>query len=266
MRYANLHTHSTFSDGKFSLEENVLSAMEKNMCALGFSDHSFTPCDTSYCMKTEDYDAYLGEISRLKEKYAGKIDLYAGIELDYDSDPDTSRFDYTIASVHYIVKNGVTYPIDHTLQQQQTCAAEVFGGDKLTMAKCYYDQVTEHVKRCKPILVGHFDVITKFGFMPEEDPAYREIALNALKEVLPVCPYIELNTGAISRKCRTTPYPARYLLEELLHTDAKLVLGSDSHHKDNLIFWFDEAVALAKEVGFREIYRYNGKGYDAIQI
>ena len=50
MRYSNLQTHSVFSDGKHSLEENVRSAIEKGMCSLGFSDHSFTPCDTSYCM------------------------------------------------------------------------------------------------------------------------------------------------------------------------------------------------------------------------
>ena len=29
MRYSNLHTHSTFSDGKHTMEENVLSAIEK---------------------------------------------------------------------------------------------------------------------------------------------------------------------------------------------------------------------------------------------
>ena len=42
MRYSNLHTHSTYSDGKYSLEENVLSAIEKQMRSIGFSDHSFT--------------------------------------------------------------------------------------------------------------------------------------------------------------------------------------------------------------------------------
>ncbi len=56
MRFSNLHTHTTFSDGVGTVRENIESAIAKNMLSLGFSDHSFTACDTSYCMKLEDYE------------------------------------------------------------------------------------------------------------------------------------------------------------------------------------------------------------------
>ena len=36
----NFHTHSIFCDGKSTLEENVLSAIEKEIKILGFSSHS----------------------------------------------------------------------------------------------------------------------------------------------------------------------------------------------------------------------------------
>ena len=266
MQYVNLHNHTVYSDGIHTMEENVESAIQKGMYALGFSDHSYTPCDESYCMKPQIYSAYLQEISKLKEKYKDQIRIYTGVELDYDSDPDTTAFEYCLASVHYIVRNGKTYPIDHSLAQQEICCEELFGGDRLAMAKCYYDQLTEHVKRCKPTFVGHFDVITKFSYMPEEDPRYRELAAIALEEVVKVCPYIEVNTGAIARKCRTTPYPARFLLEKMLALGAKPVLGSDSHQKENLIFWFDEAIALLKEVGFTHVARFEGDGFTDVPI
>lgn len=266
MQYVNLHNHTVYSDGINTMEENVESAIEKGMYALGFSDHSYTSCDESYCMMPQVYPQYLEEISRLKEKYKGKISIYAGVELDYDSDPDTTGFDYCLASVHYIVRNGKTYAIDHSLAQQEMCCEEVFGGDKLAMAKCYYDQLVAHVKRCKPTFVGHFDVITKFSYIPEEDPLYQEIAANALEEIVKTCPYIELNTGAIARKCRVTPYPARFLLEKMLSLGAVPVLGSDSHQKENLTFWFDEAVALLKEVGFSHIGRFEGTGFSLVAI
>ena len=266
MQYVNLHNHSTYSDGQFSMEDNVKSAIEKGMLALGFSDHSYTPCDESYCMMSQDYTAYLQEIKGLKEKYRGKIALYAGIELDYDSNPDTTAFDYCLASVHYIVREGKTYPIDHSLPQQVRCCRELFDGDKLAMARCYYGQLVDHVKRCKPTFVGHFDVIAKFSYMPEEDPEYQEIASRALEEIVKVCPYIEVNTGAIARKCKDTPYPARFLMEKMLALGAKPVLGSDRHHKDNLIFWFDEAVALLKDVGFTHISRFEGNGFTDVEI
>ena len=248
------------------MEDSIQSAIAKNMLALGFSDHSYTPCDESYCMQLKDYSPYLQEISQLKERYKGQISIYSGVELDYDSDPDTTAFDYCIASVHYIIRNGRTYPVDHSLAQQILCCEEAFGGDKLAFAKCYYDQLTDHVKRCKPTFVGHFDVITKFSYMPEEDPRYQEIAENALAEILKVCPYIEVNTGAIARKCKDTPYPARHLLQKMLLLGARPVLGSDSHQKENLIFGFDEAVQLLKEIGFSEIWQFNGKDFDAVTI
>lgn len=266
MRYSNLHNHSTFSDGKCSMEENVLSAIEKNMVSLGFSDHSFTPCDTSYCMKEERYPEYLDTIAALKQKYAGRIDLFAGIELDYYTEMDTSALDYVIASAHYIIENGVCYPIDHSPQQQKQCMEEGFGGDVLAMAQRYFDIMVEHVSRCKPTFVGHFDVITKFSLMPEEDPRYRKIAIEALKEILKVCPYIEMNTGAIARGWRKMPYPCAYLLDTIRENGGEILLSADSHHKDNLIYFFDEAVDLLKQAGFDHICRFTGKGFEKVLI
>ncbi len=266
MRYTNLHTHSNYSDGKHTLEENVLSAIDKNMAALGFSDHSFTPCDTSYCMGLERYDGYYRELQKLKARYDGKIRLFAGMELDYDSQMPALELDYIIASVHYIVSRGVTYPIDHTQQQQRDCIREVFGGDVIAMARCYFEQLAEHVERIRPTVVGHFDVITKFSIMPEADDRYRAVAEDALKRILKTCPYIEMNTGAISRGYRTTPYPCTYLLDTVRENGGRIVLGSDSHHKDNLTFYFDEAVQLLKEKGFYEIHAFNGTGFDVQPI
>ena len=213
MRYSNLHNHSNFSDGKHSLEENVLSAIEKNMYSLGFSDHSFTACDPSYCMHEEQYDAYLQTIAELKEKYKHQIPLFTGMELDYYSTVDRSKYDYIIASVHYIVKDGICHPIDHSAQQQKDCAAMAFDGSILEMAKCYFDMLCEHVERTKPTVVGHFDVITKFSLMPEENEEYREYAREAMKRVIRTCPYVEVNTGAIARGWRTKPYPSCDLLQ-----------------------------------------------------
>ena len=39
----NFHTHTTFSDGKNTPEEMILSAIQKGISILGFSDHSMFP-------------------------------------------------------------------------------------------------------------------------------------------------------------------------------------------------------------------------------
>ena len=296
MRYSNLHTHSTFSDGKHTLEENVLSAIEKNMLSLGFSDHSYTGCDTSYCTDHASYSEYLEAIQQLKQKYADQITLYAGLELDYysvmshipvfskslgngehdntyiDRTPygfskeDLENYEYLIASVHYIIKDGICYPIDHSPEQQIDCMNQAFDGDIFAMAQFYYDILCEHVENLKPTYVGHFDVLTKFSLMPEDDERYREIAKKALRRILKTCPYVEVNTGAISRGWRKTPYPADYLLKTLLEEGGKPVLGSDSHDKNNLIFYFDETAELLKQIGFKQIYVFNGNGFDPCEL
>lgn len=266
MRYSNLHNHSDFSDGKHSLEENVRSAIEKNMLSLGFSDHSFTACDTSYCMKLEQYDEYLEKIARLKQEYRTEIPLYAGLELDYYSQADRSAFDYLLASVHYIIRDGVCYPIDHSPQQQLDCIRDAFHGSVLDMAKCYYDMLTEHVEKTRPAVVGHFDVITKFSLMPEEDEKYQRIAAEALQEILKYCPYVEMNTGAISRGWRKVPYLNAQLLDVMKQNGGEVVLGSDSHHRDNLTFFFDECVEILKDNGIDHISVFNGTGFDKMAI
>lgn len=296
MQYSNLHTHSVFSDGKHSIEENIQSAIKKDMISIGFSDHSFTYCDSSYCMKADRYEQYLKEIADMKEKYKGKISVYSGLELDYysvftdvpvmakilengkpdseyviaDQDkitlPSTDCFDYLIASVHYIIKNGLCYPIDHSAEQQKSCINNAFDGDLLAMAQCYFDMLCEHVERVRPAIVGHFDVLTKFSLMPEKDIRYREIACRALKRILRTCKQIEINTGAISRGWRFVPYPNRYLLETILACQGEIVLGSDSHHKDHLEFYFDEAVNLLKDIGFDHISVFNGDGFERWDI
>ena len=41
----NYHTHTTFCDGKSTVEEIVLSALAKGFDAIGFSGHGFTTFD-----------------------------------------------------------------------------------------------------------------------------------------------------------------------------------------------------------------------------
>ena len=70
MRYSNLHTHTTYSDGKHTIRENIESAIEKQMLSIGISDHSYTDFDLTYCIKKEDIPRYIDEIRALREDRA----------------------------------------------------------------------------------------------------------------------------------------------------------------------------------------------------
>ena len=98
----NYHTHTTFCDGTASLEEMVQSAIRNGLCTIGFSGHSYTAYDKSYCMSLENTKKYWHEIQFLKKKYADQIEILCGIEQDFGSDEPTDDYDYVIGSVHAV--------------------------------------------------------------------------------------------------------------------------------------------------------------------
>ena len=66
----NLHSHTTFCDGKNSAEEMVVSAIDHGFDVFGFSGHSYTPFDESYCMSLSGTVEYRKEIERLASHIA----------------------------------------------------------------------------------------------------------------------------------------------------------------------------------------------------
>ena len=266
MRFSNIHTHTTYSDGKGTMRENIESAIKKNMLSLGFSDHAYTACDESYCMMLSDYEKYCKEIRALAEEYKNDIPVFVGIEKDYYSEIEKGMFDYVLASVHYIVKNGVCYPMDCSAADQIKCRDEAFGGNMLDMAKRYYELVAEQAAACKPDVIGHFDVIDKFSIMPEESDEYIRITEEALKETFKHCKRFEINTGAIARGYRKIPYPSFHLVELLKKLGGEIVINSDSHHPDNLDFAFVEAADIAKKAGFETHSVLTPNGFKKIKL
>ena len=255
----NYHTHTCFCDGKNTPEEIVKSAIDKGFKSIGFSGHGYTPYDLSYCMK--DIDGYINEISRLKEKYATKINVYCGVEEDAFSYVERERFDYIIGSSHYFKIGNEYCAIDSGCDYFKECLIK-FGGDILKLAENYYEAFVGYIKARKPDIVGHFDLITKFDELDEP------ILLNNKEYIKMACGYInsaaqedvifEVNTGAIARGYRKSPYPSEELLYELKKCDAKLILSSDSHSRDTLDFYFKEATKFLSDIGFSAVYEFDG--------
>lgn len=252
-RYSNYHTHTTFCDGTNTPEEMVLAAIEAGCPSLGFSGHSYTAFDLGYCMTPENLPEYRAEVLRLKEKYRDKIHILLGLELDYFSEKPKEDFDYIIGSVHYVKKDGVYLSVDHSRENQIHCVEEHYDGDFYAFAEDYYALVADVKRKTGCDIVGHFDLVTKFNekqpLFDENHPRYRAAAEGALNTLLDQNARLEINTGAISRGYRTTPYPAPFLLEEMGRRGAKAVLSADCHSVGGICCAFDEAAELAERCG-----------------
>lgn len=240
----DLHTHTIFSDGKNTPEEMVLSAIKKGIKTLGFSDHSYTPFDIDCCIKLEKIESYKAKISRLKEKYKDKIEILLGIEQDYYSNTDIKDYDYIIGSVHYLKYDDQYFWVDGDPKYLILAAEKYFGGDIYAVIEDYYKKVGEVAEKTGAAIIGHFDLITKFceikPFFDRNHPRYIKAWKSAVDKLLKYDIPFEINTGAISRGYRTTPYPADDIKEYILQNGGKFILSSDSHTADTLAFKFEE--------------------------
>ena len=262
-----MHSHTNFSDGNHSLEENVKAAVASGMISLGISDHCYTYFDTSYCVPAERLDEYKSEVKRLRDKYADQIEIYLGIELDgFARLPDRADYDYIIGDCHYVETSDGYVAIDLSKEGFCNLVRDHFDGDAVKMAMSYYNSYAECISKMRPDLLGHIDLCTKYSLVDESDPRYIKAAKEALAASLEVCPFIELNTGAMSRGYRKEPYPAVFLIDEIKALGGKIVLSSDSHSKDCLTDWFDEAVELLISRGIKSISQYKGGHFEEFGI
>lgn len=268
MNYTNLHTHTVFSDGKYTVEELVQLALRNGLPAIGISDHSFTEFDQRYCMKPGRIGEYLAEIRRVREKYRGQIEVYAGLEWDgYSELPERDEFDYLIGSCHYVrAADGSYHSVDHARDEHWDAINQHFGGDPIAYARTYFDTYEARTRVNRPDILGHFDIVTKFGAVGPEDVSYRKMSVEALEACLQVTPVVELNTKPIVRAWKNEPFPGPFLLKQVLDFGGKVILSSDFHGPEQLTGWFDEGTALLKGLGFRTIVVMRGGKLEEVGI
>jgi DNA polymerase (family 10) len=109
-----LHCHSSYSDGKASLREMVEAALAGGLTYFGISDHSQSAAYAGG-LSIEKVRQQHAEVDRLNEEFAGRIQVFKGIEsdilpggaLDYPDDV-LAGFDFVVASVH----SGLDMEID----------------------------------------------------------------------------------------------------------------------------------------------------------
>ncbi len=261
----NLHSHTTFCDGRNTPEEMAGAAVRLGMDALGFSGHGPSNAPDDAAMARSTVPAYREAVLRVKEKYAGRLEVFLGIERDWFWAPDGGDWDYVIGSVHYVEKDGAYLGVDHSEKVFLENVEQRCGGDFYAFAEDYYRLVGEVPERTGCQIVGHFDLITKFNegnrLFDTGHPRYVSAALDALDRLAEKGVICEINTGAMSRGYRSAPYPAPALLRAMRERNIPICITGDSHSADALLHAFPQAVGLARSCGYREQMVLTGEGF-----
>ena len=243
-RLCDYHVHTIFSDGRNTPEEIVKAAIQMGMAEIGFSDHSYTYFDESYCMKRDKIAEYKNEIARLKEKYKGEIKVLCGIEQDFYSAESADDYDYAIGSMHYVKVGDKFYPIDESEEIFVRLAKDFFGGDFYAFADEYYNTIAGFAEMKAINIIGHFDLIAKFNannrHFDENNEKYVRAWKKAVDKLVAANKTFEINTGAITRGFRKEPYPSDTIRAYIRNKDGKFIITSDTHSAAKLCADFDK--------------------------
>ncbi len=234
-------------------EEYLAAAELKGLSEIGFADHfplgllGCTP-RVPVTMKPGELDDYMEQIEALKG-CPGPVKIKVGIEVDYL--PGTEHkleallkeynFDYVIGSIHFMDDWDFTHPVYADSYRHRNI-------DNLYSA--YFKLVRDLCRSGLFDIIGHIDVIKKFGYRPAggADHYWSETA-RVLKET-GIC--LELNTAG-----RDAPveefYPHRRLLEACFREGVPVTMGSDAHGPGQVGRYFTEAIELLKSAGYREL-------------
>ncbi len=245
----SFHNHTFYCDGKNSPEEMVKAAIDKNFTALGLSGHAYIKdLFCGWCMTPEKTAEYLKEIEILKQKYQGKINLYAGTELDYYCTDVPGEYQFKIGSVHLVKKEGNYLEVDHNCETTLKNIRQYYNGDSIGFAVDYYKLVADVLNKLDADIIGHFDLVTKFNekeyIIDTDDKRYINAWHDAVDALIPYNKPFEINTGAVAKGLRTIPYPALDIADYIHSKGGFFVLNSDCHNADYIDCFFDESLKM----------------------
>ena len=267
MTWTNYHTHTRFSDGFADPEEYIREAIRQGMPALGFSEHAPLPFDVSWTLKDVDVEYYCKYINDLKRKYADRISIRLGLEIDYipgvssprDQKYDKIGLDYRIGSVHFVgqFESGDYWGIDSSkVVKFTTGLEEIYNGDIRKVVHEYYHRIRLMTQTQCPDIIGHFDLIKMNGldrYFDEKEKWYQNEVLETVQVIAGSPAIIEVNTGGIARERIPDIYPSAWILERCRELSFPVILGSDAHKPEQITGGFEFAAGVLKRMGYEEV-------------
>ena len=264
MNLTNYHSHCLYCDGRADMEAFVRFALSGGFSSYGFSSHAPLPFPTSWTMEWDRMDDYLSEFHRLKAKYAERIELYVGLEIDYldeTSHPGIARFrdlplDYRIGSVHMLpTADGEVVDIDVPVDTFCRLVDIRFGGDLDRVVHLYYDRLLRMVELGGFDIVGHADKMHynascyRRGLLDEE--WYDDLVRSYFQEIARHGYQVEVNTKSYLDKHVLFPN-VRYF-SYLNRLGIRVQVNSDAHYPERINDGRREALQALHRAGYRSV-------------
>lgn len=263
------HSWPFCDHAKGSLESILTSAAEQGVRVFGVTEHAPRLGDRflypderewGWTVETleEKFTEYFETLNQLIPAFAGDLEVLRGFEIEVVPGSEwpaimreyRERYDaeYIVGSVHYVDDISIdsfTPDFENALTH--------FGGLE-DLACAYYERVAEMVFEIQPEIVGHLDLIRKFGrkYGDVDTPAIRSAAITALQEIKLRGGILDVNTAGY-RKGLGHPYPAPWIIREAAALGIPFAFGDDSHQASEVNAGVDQARSYLLEHGIDEV-------------
>lgn len=259
------HVHSIYSDdSRYCMEDIILDAMEKGLSEICFTDHvdygiKIDPMGKS---KEElagkvlnvDYPAYFEEISRLREKYDGRLVIRQGMEFGMQK--------HTIPQFEALFAQ---YPFDFIIMSCHQVDNKEFWNQNFQQGRTqkeynerYYQEILAVIKEYKDYSVlGHLDLIQRYD-MCSSYPFEKisPIIQDILKQVIADGKGIEVNTSSVRYGIKDLT-PSKNILKLYRELGGEiLTIGSDSHAPEHLGAYIEDTMTVLRDLKFKYYCTY----------
>lgn len=280
MIYSSIHNHTIYCDGKSTVEQLVLEAIKNGLQTVGISTHGPLPFKAKWAVDNDKIDKYIDEVNYTKDKYNDKIQVLLGMELDYFIDTEFNhvrndifdKLDYWIGSIHYLgrFENGTPWTIDGNVEKLREGVQYSYNGNTREAIRDYYINLGKMVKKYKPDVVGHLDLIKKLNkeniLFNEIEIWYQEAVYECLENIKQTNSVIEINTGGISRGYLKSQYPSNWILNKIKELNIPITINSDAHEHKNIIYGFNNMIELVSKIGFTEYVYLSLNGWKKVRL
>jgi histidinol-phosphatase (PHP family) len=275
------HSGTYCDHARASLREVVEAASAAGLSSFGVSEHA-PRMEARYLYEEERrrgwtvettralFEAYLVEAVRLQAEFAGRLDVWVGFEAEVV--PEESWWEwaqewrgrpgvqFVVGSVHFVGGSSVDGPVEELAGLVERM------GSIEAVAVEYYRGVGEMVRRLRPDIVGHLDLIRKNGrwLGDVETARVRDEVSGLLEEMASMgedAPSLDLNVAGW-RKGLPAPYPAPWVVRRANELGLAFTLGDDSHGPDDVGVGLDRGRAYLLSQGVRSVRVPVGSGDD----
>ena len=246
-----------------TINEYAEAALLVGLKEIGMSDHSPMPDHfDEWRMDESELGSYIEEVNGAKQRFDGRLDVKLGLEADYFPCTedymkkllDAHAWDYVIGSVHYLGVLSSKWGFDNPDDMSGWDVRDVED------AYCeYFDMVAASARSGLFDIIGHPDLIKKFGHRPALDSRRvaeaEEAMLQAVKEADVA---LEVSSAGL-RKPVAEVYPHGRIIARAAELNIPVSFGSDAHAPGEVGHAMDDCLGMLAMCGVQEIATFSGR-------